>query len=123
MYEVETTLNLSGSGGTFVTYLDATSNALSHSGSTPGTFYSVEMSPTFTGGVCSLTINVNKAIGGTVTALGSTSSGCTPTTVVRSVEAWNFILVYVNGYIAVSLYDNQHHQRPGGSCSGGRGLS
>ncbi|MBM3749374.1 MAG: hypothetical protein FJW34_26740, partial [Acidobacteria bacterium] len=54
-YEVKTTINMAVSGGVFITYLRASSDALS--GPAPsGTFYSVELHAA-AGGICPLTVN------------------------------------------------------------------
>ena len=47
-YEVRTTLTRASSGGTYITYLGATSNALAASGNT-GTWYAVEIAFNFFG--------------------------------------------------------------------------
>ncbi len=104
-YEVKTTLNLSASGGTYVTYLDATSNALITSGSATGTFYAVEFTPTFTGSICSLSINIYKSLSGTVTSLASGTAACSSTTAIRTVRAWNWFHVYVNAIDSLWAYD------------------
>ena len=104
-YEVKTTLNLSASGGTYVTYLDATSNAILTSGSATGTFYAVEFTPTFTGSICSLSINIYKSLSGTVTSLAGGTAACSSTTAIRTVRAWNWIHVYVNSIDSLWVYD------------------
>ena len=65
-YEVKTTLTLTTSGGTYITYLRASADAMS--GPTPrGTYYSVELqNPTFSGNNCIATLVVNKRQTGAV---------------------------------------------------------
>jgi hypothetical protein len=57
-YEVSTTLNVAASGGTYVTYLGASSNALSGP-SAQGTYYAVEIqNPVVNGASCVATMAI-----------------------------------------------------------------
>jgi hypothetical protein len=97
-YEVKTTLTLTQSGGTYVTYLRATSNAMSGP-ALAGTTYAFEIqNPTFSGPACTATLASYKIISGAATALGTTSVPCSSTTTVRAVYTaiGNQIAVYVN---------------------------
>ncbi|HXJ39105.1 MAG TPA: hypothetical protein VNH18_07490, partial [Bryobacteraceae bacterium] len=73
-YEVKTTLTLSSTagGGTYVTYLRATSNAIS--GPAPnGTYYSVELQDPTGTPTGSATLSVYKRVSGVITTLGTTT--------------------------------------------------
>ncbi len=85
-YEVRTTLTLTQSGGTYTTYLRATSNAMSGP-SAAGTAYAIEVqNPTFSGSACSATLAIYKIISGSVTTLGTTTIPCSNGLVIRSVR-------------------------------------
>ena len=95
--------NFAVSGGTYIAYLDASSNALSGSS---GTFYSVELTPTISGGACSATMNINRSVSGSITTLYSATVGCSTSTNLRAVRAQNsFIVVYINNNVSVFLQD------------------
>jgi hypothetical protein len=52
-YEVKTKISLAGSGGTYITYLDASTDALSGATTSTGTYYAWEIqNPTFNGSAC-----------------------------------------------------------------------
>jgi RHS repeat-associated protein len=98
-YEVETTLTLNGNGGTYVTYLRASGNALS--GPTPaGTTYAIEVqNPTFSGSACSATLAFYKIISGSVTSLASSVGiPCNNGMTVRAIYSANSnnLAIYVN---------------------------
>ncbi len=68
-YEVRTTLNLTASGGYYMSYLRASANTLLATGNT-GTFYAVEIAnPTFSGSSCSALLLILKSVSGSVTYL------------------------------------------------------
>ena len=106
MYEVKTTLNLTVSGGTYISYLDASTNALS--GSSPvGTFYSVEVTPTFTDGVCNAAVTLKKTVSGSVTSLNFGVVACAATTTIRAVRAQSsLIAVFVNSVYTFYAIDS-----------------
>jgi len=71
-------LSLAASGGTYVTYLRATSNALAANGNT-GTFYAIQVqNPTFSqnGAACTATLLINKSVAGSVTTLWASTIAC-----------------------------------------------
>jgi hypothetical protein len=97
-YEVKTTLTLTSSGGTYVTYLRASSNAMSGP-SAAGTTYSFELqNPTFSGSTCSATLAGYKIISGSVTAISSATVPCSNGMTIRAVytNKSNQIAVFVN---------------------------
>jgi len=97
-YEVDTTLKLTQSGGTYVTYLRATPTALSGPGAT-GTTYSFEVqNPTFSGSACSATLVAYRIVSGSATSLASTGIPCSNGMVIRCVYSANTnqIGVFVN---------------------------
>ena len=97
-YEVDTTLTLTQSGGTYVTYLRATPTALSGPGAT-GTTYSFEVqNPTFSGSACSATLVAYRIVSGSATSLASTGIPCSNGMVIRCVYSANTnqIGVFVN---------------------------
>jgi RHS repeat-associated protein len=108
-YEVRTTLTLSTSGGTYVQYLRATANA--RSGPAPaGTFYSVELSPTFSGTNCSASLYLFKkesASSPTMVMLGGNSSiPCRSGMSIRSVMRGSMIFVYADDVSYISASDS-----------------
>ena len=75
-YEVAATLKLASSGGNYVMYLEATTNALLGSTSV-GSFYAVAIqNPTFANGGCTATAVMDKVVNGSVTQVGSTTVPC-----------------------------------------------
>jgi RHS repeat-associated protein len=96
-YEVKTTLTLAYSGGTYVTYLRASSNAMSGPAAA-GTTYAFEVqNPTFSGSGCTATLAGYSIISGVVTLLSSTGIVCNTGMTVRSViTPNNQIVVYIN---------------------------
>lgn len=100
-YEVRTTLTLAQSGGTYVTYLRASSNALSGP-AVAGTAYAFEVqNPTFSGSACTATLASYKIISGSVTTLSSTTIPCSNGMIIRAIYTAqaNQIAVYVNNVI------------------------
>src|SRR5712692_1077986 len=60
-YEVRATVNLTASGGNYISYLRASANALLAAGNT-GSYYAVEVvNPTFAGSSCSATMQIFKS--------------------------------------------------------------
>ena len=110
-YEVKVTLALAASGGTYVSYLRASTNAMSGPAAPQGTYYSVELqNPTFSGGNCSATLAVNKRVSNAVTVLSSTVVACQNGMTIRSVySSGNLlapILVYVNNFLYLQVQDS-----------------
>lgn len=92
-YEVNTTLTLVTSGGTYVQYLHASPDALSGPGAT-GTYYAVEFqNPSFSGGGCMGTLALYKRSAGVVTLLGSTPAACWSGMKIRTVYNANAFTV------------------------------
>ena len=96
-YEVKTKIALAQSGGTYISYLRATSNAISSS-SAAGTFYSVELqNPTFSGSSCSAYLILYKVVSGVYTGLTATNVPCHNGVEIRAVYATSGqIIVYVD---------------------------
>ncbi len=105
-YEVKTTLTLTQSGGNYITYLHATSNALSGPATT-GTFYAIELqNPTFNGSSCTATLAVYKVINAAVTLLAASTVPCRNGMVIRAVYgSYNYLPVYVDNFQYALLYD------------------
>jgi RHS repeat-associated protein len=87
-YEVKTTLTLTQSGGSFITYLRASSNAQYASGNT-GTYYAVVLNPTFSGSTCTASFSIVKSVVGVITVLTSGTVPCRNGMVIRSVYTNN----------------------------------
>ena len=105
-YEVKTTLTLTASGGTYIHYLEATTDAKSGP-SASGTFYSVELqNPTVTAGgmAGSGTLALNKRENGSMTVLASTVVPCHNGTTIRSVMTTYGIFVFVDNLYYLSSY-------------------
>jgi hypothetical protein len=99
-YEVKVSLNLTASGGTYVTYLRATPNAQSGPAST-GTSYAVELqNPAFSNGVCSgATLAAYQIINNQSTILAAGGVPCHNGMVLRTVLTANGILVtYIDDF-------------------------
>jgi RHS repeat-associated protein len=114
-YEVRTRLGLTTSGGTYTTYLRATSNAL-HGSTSQGSFYAVEVqNPTFSGSSCSATGVIYSVVSGTVTQLTSNTIPCQNGVVLRVVVTPSTIAVYVNGteYMFTSATSGPASGQPG----------
>jgi len=97
-YEVKTVLTLTQSGGTYVTYLRASTNALSGP-TAAGTAYVFEVqNPTFSGASCSATLGVYKLISNAVTSLASTTIPCNNGMTIRAIYTaiGGQIVAYVN---------------------------
>jgi hypothetical protein len=104
-YEVATTLTLdtgcgsSSSCGTYISYLNASNDALATGGSSStGSFYDIELqNPVFSGSSCSATLAFNKYASGTFTILASATVGCNSGMVIRAVHiGGSQFIVYVN---------------------------
>jgi hypothetical protein len=104
-YEVRATLTLATGGGIYEIYLRATSNA--HGSPATGTTYYVKVKdPTFSGTVCTATLEVGKMISAVTTALQSNTVPCANGMVIRAVMTQtNYILVYLNNLLYASVYD------------------
>jgi len=84
-YEINSTLTIPASGGTYVQLIRGTTNAISGPAA-GGTYYSIEVqNPTWANGYCSATLAVYKRVSNTVTLLTSTSINCYDGMVVRTV--------------------------------------
>ncbi len=75
VYEAKATMKITASGGTFVIYSNATSNALSGPGE-QGSYYAAEFTPTVSGGGCTLAANYYKRVGNLVTHMASQTLAC-----------------------------------------------
>ena len=97
-YEVETTLTLTQSGGTYVTYLRASTNAMSGP-ALAGTAYAFEVqNPTFSGSACSALLEGYQIVNGSETPISSAAIPCNNGMTVRAIYTAvnNLIAVYVN---------------------------
>src|SRR5262249_33479916 len=106
-YEVRTTLALTSSGGSYITYLRADNGSILASGNT-GTFYAAELAnPSISGGSCWATLNIYKQTGaGTLTVLATTSVACHNGMVMRTVMGQGSgIIVYLDNTWSLSSYD------------------
>ncbi len=108
-YEVKVTLTLTASGGTYVSYLRASTDAETGPAA-QGTFYSVELqNPTFSGPTCSAPLALKKRASGTVTVLTSTIVSCHSGMTIRSVGTMGSILgtiiVYVDNAPIIQNFD------------------
>jgi YD repeat-containing protein len=107
-YEVKTTLTLTQSGGTYVTYLRASSNALSGP-AVAGTAYAFEVqNPTFSGSACTATLAMYKIVSAVVTSLGSTGIPCQNGMTIRAIYTarGNQIMLYVNNVPVFGTVDS-----------------
>jgi RHS repeat-associated protein len=96
-YEVSTTLNVAASGGTYVTYLGASSNALSGP-SAQGTYYAVEIqNPVVNGASCVATMAIYQKDASGITLHSSFPVPCHSGMVVRTVLRSSWIIVYLDG--------------------------
>ncbi|PWU05936.1 MAG: hypothetical protein C5B51_13320 [Terriglobia bacterium] len=87
---MDTTLSIKGNGGTYSIYLGATSQSLAGTGS----YYAVRLiNPTFTGGGCSATLEVDQVTNGSYTAMNSVTGPCFDGQLLR--------VSYLDGYIEV----------------------
>ncbi|MGA2882186.1 MAG: hypothetical protein ABSG13_24810 [Bryobacteraceae bacterium] len=113
-YEVKTTLTLNGNGGTYVTYLRASANAMS--GPAPaGTTYAFEVqNPTFSGSACSATLAGYKIVNGSVTALASEGIPCSNGMTIR------IVYTAVDNYIAIYLYNMLYYEVQDASITSGQ---
>ena len=102
-YEVRTTLQLSTSGGEYITYLHASSGSLLTSGN-GGTFYAIEVAnPTFSGSSCTATLNIYKQVSGSLSNPYSAPISCHNGMVVRSVVlSINVVAVYIDNMFETS---------------------
>ena len=95
-YEVNATLALNASGGVYVEYVRATSNALTGTGS----YFSTELqSPTFNSstGACTATLAAYQSVNGTVTQLYSAPVVCRNGMTMRTVIVGNLAYVILDG--------------------------
>jgi hypothetical protein len=107
-YEVKAKLKLPNSGGSYILYLRASSDARINvpNGSPTGNFIAIELkNPTYTNGVCSAAFNAWRGQGGSLTTLFATSVPCWDGMEVRAVARGNWIRVFVNEINYMSIQD------------------
>lgn len=105
-YEVNATLALKTSGGYYVEYLRASSNALTGAGS----YFSVELqNPTFnpSTGACTATLAAFQSVNGSVTQLYSMPVACRDGMQVRTMVVSNYALTTVNGILYSAFFNSQ----------------
>ncbi len=113
-YEVATTITLNtsctSSCGTYINYLDASSNALAGGSSDTGSFYDVELqNPAFSGGACTATLALNKYVSGTFTMLASLMIPCSNGMEIRAMHlpfAGSALAVYASGVLQILTGDS-----------------
>ena len=115
-YEVKMTLALTATGGYYVSYLRASSNAMTSSTSPTGTFYATQLAqPTFAAnGACSATLQQIKLSTGYVATLTSTAIACHNGMTVRSLIRGNLWMVYVDDKFIVYTADSDLSAGAGG---------
>lgn len=84
-YEVAATLNLPTSGGNYVLYLEASSNAVLGSTSTASFYAFAIQNPTFANGGCTATATLYKVVSGSVSQISSTTVPCAGSIVYHAV--------------------------------------
>jgi hypothetical protein len=114
----EMILTLAASGGVYISYLRANSTAT--------TYYSVEVqNPTFSGGLCSATLAVNKVVNSVVTTLSSSLIPCFNGMQIRStVEQSSTIIVRYGDVNEVNFWvtDSSSPLTTGAMGVGGRSM-
>ena len=96
--EVDLTVNLAASGGTYIAYLRASPDAMSGPSTATGTYYSVELrNPTWNGGSCTATAALTKRVNGAVTLLYSTPMACHSTSLIQAFAHGTVLLAFVDG--------------------------
>ncbi len=108
-YEVKTILTLKNTGGTYVTYLRATSNAMSGPTDLAGTSYAFEVqNPTFNGSACTATLVAKRIVSAALTSLGSTTIPCHDGVAIRVIYTAisNLIAVYVDNILYFMIQDS-----------------
>ncbi len=105
-YEVAATLNLPVSGGNYVLFLDATSNAILGSTSV-GSFYAFAIqNPTFSNDGCTATATLYKVVSGSVTQISSSAVPCSNGVVYHAIHGVdNALRLWVNGVTYLSWTD------------------
>ncbi|MEZ5356661.1 MAG: hypothetical protein R2762_28830, partial [Bryobacteraceae bacterium] len=104
-YEVRTRLTLPVSGGTFITYFRASSNAQSGP-SAQGSYYAVELqSPVVSGSSCGGTLAIYKRVSNVITTLYSTYAPCRNGMEIRVVNRWGWLSVFLDGQHWVKLWE------------------
>ena len=104
-YEVQMTLSFTASGGTYVTYLRASPNAQAGPG-LAGTFYSVEVTPTFSGSYCSAALALNKTVSGSMTTIATNTIPCPNGTVIRSIVHAGILVIWVGNGAWIATTDS-----------------
>lgn len=74
-YELKATLRIAASGGSYVIYLQASSDSLTGP-STQGTYNAIELTPTLSGGGCTMVANHYRRVSGSVTLVASHNLAC-----------------------------------------------
>lgn len=105
-YEVAATLNLPASGGNYVLFLDASSDAILGSTSV-GSFYAFAIqNPTFANGGCTATATLYKVVSGAVTQISSSTVPCSNGIVYHAAHGVDSVLrLWVNGVNYLSWSD------------------
>ncbi len=94
-YEVKATLQIQASGGVYVLYSHATTNALTGPGGS-GSYYAAEFTPTLTSGGCTMAANYYKSVGGTVYQMGSQTMACKDGMTVRWTQRQGYFSIYTS---------------------------
>ncbi|MGA2136150.1 MAG: hypothetical protein ABSH50_27995, partial [Bryobacteraceae bacterium] len=94
-YEVNSTLSLKASGGVYVQYVRATSNAITGTGS----YFSVELqNPTFSSsGACTATLAAFQSVNSSVTQVFSTPVACHDGMQIRTAALGNVVYMILDG--------------------------
>jgi RHS repeat-associated protein len=105
--EVDLTVDLAASGGTYIAYLRASPDAMSGPSTAAGTYYSFELrNPTWSGSSCSATLAITKRVNGAVTLLESTPAGCHSTSLVQVFVHSTTLLAFVDGINVGATWDS-----------------
>ena len=104
--EVAVTLNLPASGGNYVLFLDASSDAVLGSTSV-GSFYAFAIqNPTFANGGCTATATLYKVVTGSVTQISSSAAPCSNGIVYHAIHGVDNVLrLWANGVNYLSWTD------------------
>ncbi len=94
-YEVRATLKIAASGGTFVLYSHASTDALTGP-ATQGSYYAAEFTPTLVSGGCTMAANYYKRVSGSVTWMGSQSLACADGMTLRWTQRNGYFSVYTS---------------------------
>ncbi len=113
-YIVDTTLHLPQSGGTYITYMRASADALSGP-SLSGSFYAFEIqNPTFANGGCSAILAIYKRNAGVLTQVQTSTVACRDGMVLRVVHTFNNqMAVFIDRHFAAYARDAALVGQPG----------